>query len=416
MRVTIIGGGPAGATAAMRLSQLGHPVTLFERAAGARREDGESLSPGIWPLLQALRIQLSGALPIRRSLIRWESEEVVERMHRMPQLAVMRSSFDAQLLAFASSAGARVVHAAASSASDFVIDASGRSSFTRAQRTRTSPPAVAMRAVFRGASVPAEARVEALEEGWLWGSPMPDGSFAAIACVDAGSRVDFFELLRNSQLFAGLPRSAAAVHCSDATTWAAEGVATDGLLLAGDAAHSLDPLSSSGVRSAMQSGLHAAIVVNTILRHPDRAPLALRFYEDTQRAAVAEHTRWTRAFYAESRFRALPFWNTRAGHFAAAAPPSADALVTLTPGLALADVPCVIGDLVESRRGIAGPTLPRPFVWIAGLEAVRLLEPLAGGKPMRRAQLVQAWRNVVPMEKGERIVDELGRAGVVVGA
>ena len=56
-----------------------------------------------------------------------------------------------------------------------------------------------MRGTWRGPGLPREARVEALEEGWIWGSPMPDGSFACIACVDTPS--DYFALLAKSLLF-----------------------------------------------------------------------------------------------------------------------------------------------------------------------------------------------------------------------
>ncbi|HET7437114.1 MAG TPA: FAD-dependent oxidoreductase [Thermoanaerobaculia bacterium] len=418
-RVAIVGGGPAGATAALRLARYGHNVTLFERAA-ARRDDGESLNPGIWPLFDVLPIEAPAGLRIDRSLVRWSGEEVVDRRHRIPQLAVMRASFDAALLAAAADAGARVVRATATedalAEASFVIDASGRASWSRAARERTSPPAIAMRGIFRGEGLPREARVEALENAWLWGSPMPDGSFSAIACVDASAGAgasQFIDLLRSSQLFRDL-RNAVSLHCSDATTYEASPVIDTRVLLAGDAAHSLDPLSSSGVRSAMQSALHASIVVNTIVRHPDRAPLALRFYDESQRAAVAEHTRWTRAFYAESRFRELPFWRARAAVLPSI-PADLDAGVALAiaPGVTVADVACVVGDVIESRRGITVPTLARPFVWLGGIEAVRLLEPLAAA-PRTRDDLVRAWRPLVAEERGRRIVEELVRAGVVV--
>src|SRR3954470_12858125 len=96
--VVIVGGGPAGATLGLRLARLGHPVTVVERSPSPRASDGESLHPGIWPLLDATGIRVECALPIHRSLVRWSSDEVVERQHRVPQLAVMRPAFDAQLL------------------------------------------------------------------------------------------------------------------------------------------------------------------------------------------------------------------------------------------------------------------------------------------------------------------------------
>src|SRR5205807_3832043 len=139
-----------------------------------------------------------------RTLVRWGSDEVVEQRHRAPSLAVLRPSFDAQLLDLARSAGAEVRQPGAADDAlmvnaRFIVDASGRAQWSRTSRRRTSEPTLAMRGTWRGPGLPREARVEALEEGWIWGSPMPDGSFACIACVDTPS--DYFALLAKSLLF-----------------------------------------------------------------------------------------------------------------------------------------------------------------------------------------------------------------------
>jgi 2-polyprenyl-6-methoxyphenol hydroxylase-like FAD-dependent oxidoreductase len=49
--VCVIGAGPAGSTFAARMAQLGHDVCLVERQSFPRRQLGESLSPGVLPLL-----------------------------------------------------------------------------------------------------------------------------------------------------------------------------------------------------------------------------------------------------------------------------------------------------------------------------------------------------------------------------
>jgi len=43
----VIGGGPGGSAAAIRLAQMGHRVTLFETARFPRFHVGESLVPGV---------------------------------------------------------------------------------------------------------------------------------------------------------------------------------------------------------------------------------------------------------------------------------------------------------------------------------------------------------------------------------
>lgn len=53
-RLLVIGGGPAGASFATRMAQLGHGVTLIERLAFPRRTLGKSLTPGVLDLLAAI--------------------------------------------------------------------------------------------------------------------------------------------------------------------------------------------------------------------------------------------------------------------------------------------------------------------------------------------------------------------------
>jgi flavin-dependent dehydrogenase len=52
--VCIVGGGPAGSITALQLALLGHRVCLFERSVFPRRQVGELLTRGIWPILDSL--------------------------------------------------------------------------------------------------------------------------------------------------------------------------------------------------------------------------------------------------------------------------------------------------------------------------------------------------------------------------
>ena len=217
-------------------------------------------------------------------------------------------------------------------------------------------------------------------------------------------------MLDQSLLFRELPRDVA-VHACDATAYAADVFCDERIIRIGDASHSLDPLSSSGIRSAMQSAVHAGIVINTILRRPHDAGLARRFYNDTQRVAVLEHQRWTRGYYAESRFRELPFWSRRAA--ASPRPAEAPEQVALAEGVRITDVPCVIGDFIESRRGVAGGSI-RPFTRIGALDAARLLEPLEG-RALASAELLETWRELAPGH-ASALLESLVRSGVLAGA
>ncbi len=54
--VLVIGGGPAGSTAAALLAQRGYRVTLLEKARHPRFHIGESLLPANLPLLEKLGV------------------------------------------------------------------------------------------------------------------------------------------------------------------------------------------------------------------------------------------------------------------------------------------------------------------------------------------------------------------------
>ena len=55
-KITIIGGGPAGSTAATMLAKQGYSVDLFEREKFPREHIGESLLPASLPILEELGV------------------------------------------------------------------------------------------------------------------------------------------------------------------------------------------------------------------------------------------------------------------------------------------------------------------------------------------------------------------------
>jgi 2-polyprenyl-6-methoxyphenol hydroxylase-like FAD-dependent oxidoreductase len=81
----IIGGGPAGAVAALQLASFGRRVYLLERSI-SRPHVGESLSSGIWPILDSLGLtrNIVGQkfFTPRETWICWDSPKLLCRPER----------------------------------------------------------------------------------------------------------------------------------------------------------------------------------------------------------------------------------------------------------------------------------------------------------------------------------------------
>jgi len=218
--VVVIGGGPAGAVAALTLARSGVMVVLLD--AGVKRYPpvGETLPPAIRPALDRLGLRTAmsaeGHLPSAGSWSAWGGAEPWGHDQIFNRFGhgwhIDRRRFDALLREAARSAGARVVIGASVVSSDrlagggfricledgaeitasIVIDASGRSACFARQRNvkrRALDRMVALvgYVVRRGdaEAEPAATLVEATAEGWWYSAPLPQDRLVTIFMTDA---------------------------------------------------------------------------------------------------------------------------------------------------------------------------------------------------------------------------------------
>ena len=100
---------------------------------------------------------------------------------------------------------------------------------------------------------------------------------------------------------------------ADASLYSAGQYAGPGFLLVGDAASSIDPLSSYGVKKALASAWLAAVAVHTAITRPAMADEALAFFDRRERAMYAAARRQAGAFAAAVAGESPhPFWVSRA--------------------------------------------------------------------------------------------------------
>jgi flavin-dependent dehydrogenase len=111
--VVVIGGGPAGSSAAIRLARSGFKVQLYEKSRFPRPKlCGGFLSPDGSADLEDLNVladlRRSGALPVNRTVIASQSGALIESTLPEPALSISRDVMDDLLLKEARRAGAEV--------------------------------------------------------------------------------------------------------------------------------------------------------------------------------------------------------------------------------------------------------------------------------------------------------------------
>jgi hypothetical protein len=110
------------------------------------------------------------------------------------------------------------------------------------------------------------------------------------------------------------------VWACDASVYSAHRYAGPGFVLVGDAASSIDPLSSFGVKKALASAWVGAVAVHTCLTHPDRQAMALDFFSNREQQVYIASLQRSCAFAREAYARhPHAFWAERAETSVAAA-------------------------------------------------------------------------------------------------
>ena len=428
----------------------------MERECFPRRHLGESLSPGVLPLLETVgagpAIEQASYPRVRKVSVRWD--EVSEREDPAGRgMLVDRGHFDRLLLEHARSCGVRIMQPATVAATarqdgvweisiaeagrrvmlavPWLADASGRAGARPSHRGRSGPRTLAVYGYWTGDGLPDCPRIEAGDNEWFWGVPLPDGTYNTLVFLDprrlrslTGTLVERFQrLLAASSL---LPQSARAhlvgpIHATDATPYFDEACVTEDSIKVGDAAVAVDPISSSGVQKAIQSALAGSVVLNTMLRRPDSRAVAQRFYRESLRESAERHARWAGEHYSKvAALRPTDFWRDRAS-----APPSpasseaasrpalgAGAALQLSPGVEIVELPCIVDRFIEERPAVRSPSWSAPVAYVGDLELAPLVARVRPG--MTLPEIAQAWRPRVPAWKVPQIAQWLFSQGLIV--
>ena len=326
--VLIIGGGPAGSTAATLLAKSGKDVVLLEKEAHPRFHIGESLLPCNLPIFERLGMHPEiSAMGIYKPGAEFISDETGESVDFnfatglgpafTHSYHVRRSQFDAALFANARRNGVRAMQrtrvmavALAQDSGDtgrarvtardedgsshifaprFVLDASGRDTFMANRlgnkRTDKRNNTAAVYGHFRHVKCRTEGdmvgciSVHLAQDGWFWVIPLQDqivsvGFVGTQAAFKArrGSLQDFlFDRISQSRTLGERMQKAelvSEVMSAGNYSYRARSGWGDGYMMIGDAFAFVDPLFSSGVMLAMAGGELGADVAKAWLDDP----------------------------------------------------------------------------------------------------------------------------------------------------
>jgi flavin-dependent dehydrogenase len=357
--VVIIGGGPAGCAAARLLASWGHSVLVLFRNTGVAGTLAESVPPSCRKLFAVIgmldRIDAAGFYRSTGNTVCWQDEAPRRELFAggATGYQVERVAFDALMRESAAASGATVremavreVRADAGEATvslgdgseargRFVLDCSGRAGVIARRGWRVElkgfPRTVALVGVWTRAAgfpeiEPTHTLVESYGDGWCWSVPLSAQIRYVTAMVDP-RRTDIARGKSSAEVYRaelGKTRHVAALVADatqesgpwgcDSSVYVANRYAEAPLLLVGDAASFIDPLSSYGIKKALASAWLAAVAVHTALGNESMTPSALEFFSarETEMASVLIEA--TRRHFGDAAARhPNPFWTDRAG-------------------------------------------------------------------------------------------------------
>ena len=352
----IIGGGPAGSSAAAILAGHGHRVLVVEREKFPRYHIGESLIPFTYHPLHRLGLipKMKDSACIKKYSVRFvtpngKASQPFYFFNRYDRdtvaqtWQVLRSEFDQMLLNHARERGAevreettvkellkengRVVGVRTESKSGQIkdyfapitLDCSGKEAFSAVREGwRMKDPKlnkVAVWTYYRGSKRAAgldegQTTVAMVpEKGWFWHIPqhndmvsvgvVAEGKYLTRDGVKSPEAIFRREIGQNlwiqEQLSVG--DQVGSYFLTSEYTQHARFCYADGLLLAGDAFCFLDPVFSSGVMLALKSGVLAGDTVHEALVAGDFSPGRFANYGTTMRTGIETMRKLVCAFY-----------------------------------------------------------------------------------------------------------------------
>lgn len=357
--VAIVGGGPAGSAAAIRLSQAGYRVILADHRDPKHPRIGESLIPLAQSLLAQLKasqtVRAAGHLPSFGTLSAW-GDPALQGKDYIYQLQsegwqLDRQLFDQQLRQLAQEQGVQIAEHTrlddvvattdgftarlyrkqqdpAAISSRWLIDAGGRPAVLSKQLGATQHQADQLLALYAYADSNtdsdqlASTLVEAVADGWWYSALLPSRRRLVVFLTDADLLPrrhrtcpdDFLARLGRTQHIQALLHKHQyqldpVVRGASAASLLLDHAGGERWLAVGDAALSFDPLSSKGIGNALYTGILAAQSIVTADHQGHTC--CHQYLQQIERIFAVYQQQLGQFYQMETRWPASAFWQRR---------------------------------------------------------------------------------------------------------
>lgn len=467
--ICVIGGGVAGVTTAHQLSLLGYQVLLVERSSFARQMVAESLPISILPLLDILsvrrQVEKTAFINQLPPIMRWRASDnqLDSQPNRKPQesvkpsLQIDRGQFDQILLGAAKQVGVKLLRGtnvrkpsfevssgiwtipviskreSLSIKASFLIDASGKHSVLSAKKQAYSATTLALSGCWQS-NLSLASRIEAGQAEWYWGGALPDEGYNITVFIDKEkflvekkhSWIHLYKtLIAKSELFTEFLKGELISPPSfrDATAYFDIDIVGTNYIKVGEAAFSIEPISSQGVALAISSALQASVVVNTLKKRIQNSKLAIDFYTARQQETVTRSQKTAATFYQEARYQESSFWKKRASLATENNKNTVSGVennkiidsgykICLSKEAKIINTPTIDKAFIVATPALSHPLLDRPVAYFNNVAIVPLLKEISPTQTVM--EIILKWSKFLPIEACWAVIEWLWKKEIVV--